>query len=264
MMPGNPFDISGKNAVVTGAAMGIGFAVAKRFVEAGANVVIADLNQEAAEAAAVRLSEGSGRVVAVQTDVGREGSGRAVVDRCLKEFGSIDILVNNAGIFPLASMLNTTTEIFDRIYRVNLRGLAFFSQAAATAMMARGTGGKIINIASIDAFRPSFVGAAYDSSKGGVLMFTKSFALEMAPHGILVNAIAPGTIATEGALKTADECGMTQEQVQSLLTSVLAQIPLGRRGTPDDVAKVAWFLASPASDYITGEAIVVDGGWMLT
>jgi 2-deoxy-D-gluconate 3-dehydrogenase len=259
-----PFDLNGKNAVVTGAAMGIGQGIAARFVEAGANVVLADLDGEAAELAAKRL-EGPGRAVAMRVDITEDGAGEAMVERCVEEFGSIDILVNNAGIYPMVPMLQATPEVFDRVYRVNLRGLAFASQAAARRMVEQESGGAIVNIASIDSFHPSMVGlAAYDASKGGVVMFTKNLALELGPYGIRVNGIAPGGINTEGTARPLAESGMTDEQMEAMTAEFAARIPLGRMGAPDDIAWVAVFLASEASAYMTGETMIVDGGRLLT
>jgi len=256
-----PFGLTGKNAVVTGGAMGIGFGIARRFIEAGANVVIGDVNGNAAEEAARKLQGGPGKVVAMTADVSDVGAGPALVERCVAAFGSLDIFVNNAGIYPMVPMLEMTPELFDRVYQINLRGLAFCAKAAAARMIAQGTGGKIINIASIDSLHPSMVGlAAYDASKGGVLMFTKNFALEVAPHGILVNAIAPGGIATEGGMRSAS---LTPEAQEQIMAEFARQIPLGRMGVPDDIGKVAVFLASSAADYITGALIVVDGGRLL-
>ncbi len=261
-----PFDLTGKNAIVTGGAMGIGFGIARRFVEAGANVLIADLDEAAAVKAARSLEGGPARVVGVQVDVSRDGAGDAIVARCVEAFGSLDIFVNNAGIYPQVPMLETTPELFDRVYGVNLRGTAFCAKAAGKQMIAQGKGGKIVNIASIDSIHPSMVGlAAYDSSKGGVQMFTKSFALELAPHGIQVNAIAPGGIATEGASRPLEGSGMTVEAMKQMVENfVRTKIPIGRMGVPDDIAKVAVFLASSAADYMTGETVVVDGGTLLT
>jgi 2-deoxy-D-gluconate 3-dehydrogenase len=261
-----PFDLTGKSAVVTGGAMGIGFGIAKRLVEAGANVLIADLDEAAAAKAAETLSNGAARVLAIHADVSQDDTGERIVARCVQGFGALDIFVNNAGIYPQVPMLEMRPELFDKVYRVNLRGTAFCAQAAARRMIAQGTGGKIVNIASIDAIHPSMVGlAAYDASKGGVQMFTKNFALELAPHGIQVNAIAPGGIATEGASRPLEGSGMTAEQMKAVTENFIKlKIPLGRMGVPDDIAKVAVFLASSASDYMTGETIVVDGGTLLT
>lgn len=251
-----PFDLAGRNAMVTGGAMGIGFGIAEWLVKAGANVLIVDLNGEAASQAAARLP--AGRAVALQADVSDPESGSVMVTHCVESFGSVDILVNNAGIYPFAPMMATTPALFDKVYAINLRGLAFCAKAAAAQMIQQGKGGKIINIASIDGLHPSMVGlAAYDSSKGGVVMFTRAFALEMGRHQIMVNAIAPGGIATEG---TAQMGAATAEQIQAMN----AKIPLGRMGVPEDIAKVAVFLASSASDYMTGEVMVVDGGVLLS
>ena len=256
-----PFDLTGKSAVVTGGAMGIGHGIVTRFVEAGANVVVADLDGEAA-ATVAKDTPGRGRAVAMTVDIGADDAGETMVATCVDAFGSLDVLVNNAGIYPMAPMLQTAPELFDRVYRVNLRGVAFASKAAAARMIEQGGGGKIVNIASIDAFHPSMVGlAAYDASKGGVLMLTKALALEFGPHGIQVNGIAPGGITTEGS--SAGLGGMTEEQLQAMTEEFVSHIPLRRMGVPDEIATVAVFLASRASDYMTGETVIVDGGRLL-
>lgn len=258
-----PFNIAGKSAIVTGGAMGIGFGVVQRYAEAGANVLIADLDGDLAASKAAQL-EGSGKVAAMAVDVAMQEAGQRLVDECVSMFGSVDILVNNAGVYPMTPMLEVSREAWQRVIDINLTGLAFISKAVGKKMVEQGTGGKIINIASIDALHPSMVGlAAYDSSKGGVLMFTRAFALEMGPHGVTVNAIAPGGITTEGTAAPLQDSGMTEEQMNAMTEQFLAGIPLRRMGEPDDIAKVALFLASPASDYMTGELVVVDGGALL-
>ena len=263
MVEWGPFDLGGKNAIVTGGAMGIGFGIVKRFVEAGANVLIADVDGGAADAAVAKLAGSRGKAAAIQADVTAEGVGERIVAKCIELFGSVDILVNNAGIYPTSLVLQMTPEFFDKVYKINLKGLVFISKAAAAKMVERGKGGKIINISSIDAFRPSMVGlAAYDSSKGGVLMFTKALSLELAPRGVLVNAIAPGGIATEGGSK--GMAGLTEEQLSQMAKAFVARIPAGRMGVPDDIGKVAVFLASSASDYMVGETVIVDGGMLLS
>ncbi|HVC99877.1 MAG TPA: SDR family oxidoreductase [Candidatus Dormibacteraeota bacterium] len=255
-----PFSLAGKNALITGAAMGIGFGIAKRFIEAGANVVVADLVDPTS--AADKL-DAPGRAVGVALDVSDDNSCQLAVDRCVSAFGSIDILVNVAGIYPMSPVLEMTPAFFDKVIAVNLHGLVFMSKAVALAMVKQGKGGKIVNIASIDSLHPSSVGlAAYDASKGGVLMFTKNFALEMAPHGVNVNALAPGGIATEGGSK--GMTGMSVEEIAALGAAFIKMIPVGRMGEPDDIAKVTVFLASSAADYMTGELVVVDGGRLLS
>jgi len=257
--------LEGKSAVVTGGAMGIGFGIAKRFAEAGAAVLVADIDESAAKAAAVRLSDAGRRIEALAVDMGDNSAPERIVTRCIESFGGLDVLVNNAGIFPKVPALEMQPELFDRVMRINLRGLVFLSRAAGLRMIEQRRGGKIINIGSIDSLRPSMIGlAAYDASKGGVLMFTRSFALEMAAHGVQVNAILPGGITTEGTSRPLEGSGMTKEQTDELMANFVKKIPLGRMGVPDDIAKVALFLASSGSDYMTGSHVVVDGGALLT
>lgn len=246
--------MAGKVVLVTGGALGIGFGIVRRFAQEGAGVLLTDLNEKAARAAAEKLAAEPGRVEIYPADVGEEETGEKVVARCIEVFGGLDILVNNAGIFPQAPVLQMAPELMDKVYRVNLKGPALISKAAALRMVAQGRGGRIINIASIDAFRPSMVGlAAYDASKGGVVMFTKSLALELAPHNITVNAVAPGAIYTEGVAEAGTK-----------IDEFAARIPLQRMGKPEEIAGAVVFLASPDADYITGETIVVDGGVLLT
>lgn len=261
----DPFDITGKSVIVTGGAMGIGAGIARRFTEAGANVLVADLDAKAAERLAKELTGAAGRAVPVAVDVGLEGAGETLVAGCVDAFGSVDVLVNNAGIYPTVPALVMTAELFDRVQRINLRGLVFISQAAARRMIEQGRGGAIVNISSIDAFRPSFVGlAAYDASKGGVTMFTKSLALELATKGIRVNAVAPGGIQTEGGSRSAQAAGMSREQLEAMGRAFVERIPLRRMGTPEEIATAVQFLASEASSYVTGTTLVVDGGALLT
>jgi NAD(P)-dependent dehydrogenase (short-subunit alcohol dehydrogenase family) len=258
-----PFSVAGRNAVVTGGAMGIGFGIARRLAEGGANVLIADRDEDATRSAVTKLADASGRPAGMQVDVSSPESCQAAVQRCVDEFGSLDILVNDAGIFPTSPVLEMTPEFFDRVVAVNLKGLVFMCKAAGLQMVKQGMGGKIVNIASIDSVHPSMPGlAAYDSSKGGVLSFTKNFALEMAPHHVAVNAIAPGGISTEGTSQPLT--GLTAEQMQATMAGFTQRIPMKRMGNPDDIAKVAIFLASSAADYMTGALVVVDGGMLLT
>jgi 2-deoxy-D-gluconate 3-dehydrogenase len=175
--------------------------------------------------------------------------------------GTLDVLVNNAGIYPFAPVLGMTEADWDKVIDVNLKGTFLCAQAAAKQMVAQGTGGVIVNIASIDAYHPSSVGLAhYDASKGGVVMFTRNLALELGPHGIRVMAIAPGGIATEGTRANM----VPGVDIEALMKGFLARIPLGRMGVPDDIGRVALFLASDAAAYMTGSTVFVDGGVLLS
>lgn len=245
-------NLSGKTAVVTGGAMGIGFAISARLAEAGANVLIADRDAAAAKAAAAKIPHS----VACTVDVSDETQVDAMIAKAVSEFGGVDILVNNAGIYPQKPTLEETKEDFEKIVRVNLIGAFFCAKAAAKQMVAQGRGGSIINITSIDALHPSSVGLAfYDASKHGLWGFTKNLALELAPHKIWVNAIAPGGVATPGTNfgKMPDE----------FMNAFLARIPMRRMADADEIGKVALFLASGLASYMTGSQIVVDGGTLL-
>lgn len=265
-MTWGPFDLTGRSAVVTGGAMGIGFGIASRFREAGADVVVADINAAAADAAIERLRAvpGVGRTVAVRVDVSDPESAKAAIDAAVRELGRVDILVNNAGIYPMSSLADLTPALIQRILSVNVAGVLLMTQAAAGAMTATG-GGAVINIASMDAFHPSFVGlSTYGASKGAVVAMTKHHALELAPHKIRVNAIAPGGIWTEGAAASSGDGGLSEADRLAIEVAMIAKTPVGRFGTPDDIAKVAVFLASSAADYMTGETVLVDGGVLLS
>jgi 2-deoxy-D-gluconate 3-dehydrogenase len=247
-------DLSGKTAIVTGGAMGIGRGIATRLHEAGANVVVADIaDDEAAELAAL-LGE---RLFPAHVDVADAASVEEMVRAAVERFGGIDLLVNNAGIFPFVPLAQMREADFTRVMDVNLRGVFLCTKAVADRMIEQGRGGRIINITSIDALHPSMVGLAhYDASKHGVWGFTKNVALELAQHGIWVNAIAPGGVLTPGVMAGA--------QAQEAATDVTQAIPMGRLADPDEIGRVALFLASDLASYMTGSQIVVDGGLLLT
>jgi 2-deoxy-D-gluconate 3-dehydrogenase len=192
-------DLNGKTAIVTGGTMGIGFGIAYRLAEAGANVVIADLNEEVGNRAASELTGSGFQIAFIRSDVCIEEDVRDATNFAVKTYGGIDILVNNAGTYPSIPALQMTLADFDKIIAVNLKGVFLFTKAVAEVMIKQGRGGKIINITSIDALHPSAVGlAAYDATKQAVWGFTKNIALEFAPNHIQVNAVAPGGINTSG------------------------------------------------------------------
>ncbi len=258
------FDLSGKSVIVTGGAIGIGKGIVSWLADAGASVMLTDIDMDAANQAVAEIRAEGGKVEAIQADAASPADAKKVVKATLDAFGSLDILVNNAGIYPASPFLSTTEELWDKVMNINLKGPFFYSQAAAQAMVDAKRGGKIINVCSIDALRPTGMIAHYNASKGGVLMLTKAMALELAPMNILVNAVAPGGImtpGTDGIRKTiTDTTGITGEQI---IDDFLKRVPVGRTGGADDIAKVVLFLASGASDYMCGEMVVVDGGHLL-
>lgn len=253
-------DLSGKTAIVTGGAMGIGRGIAYRLAEAGAGVLIADVAEEESKAVVEDLVQRGLKAAWVASDVSDQQQVEAMVAKAVVEWGGVDILVNNAGIYPRKLVLNATQEDFENVIHVNLMGTFFASKAVAHQMIRQGRGGKIINITSIDAVHPSAPGLAfYDASKHGLWGFTKNLALELAPHKIWVNAIAPGGVNTPG---TGAGQPMNKE-AEEILMRFTAKVPMQRMGTPDDIGKVALFLASDLSSYMTGSQIVVDGGYLL-
>jgi 2-deoxy-D-gluconate 3-dehydrogenase len=256
-------DLHGMVAMVTGAGQGIGAAIAVRLAEAGADVAVLDLDDRTAHATADRIVRSGRRAVAILANVSDAAADRAAVRTTREKLGQLDILVNNAGIFPFSPAMETTPELWNRVLSVNLSGAFFLAQEAAKAMVEGGRGGSIVNIASVDAFRPTGNLAHYDASKGGLVMLTRSLALEFGPKKIRVNCIAPGSIDTPGAQAATGAALPSGVDPQALLKTFLARIPLGRMGAPEDIANAALFLASPAASYITGATLVVDGGYLV-
>lgn len=258
-------NLTGKTAIVTGGAVGIGYGIVYRLAEAGAKVVIADHNEKDTAKASDELSAKGWKVKQVITDVSSEKAIQQMMEQTLQDFNSVDILVNNAGIYPNIPVHKMTLEEFDKILAVNLKGAFLATKYASEQMISQGKGGKIINITSIDALHPSMVGlAAYDASKHGLWGFTKNVALELAPHKIWVNAIAPGGIHTPGVAKMQSAQPSEGFDPQKAIEAFLSTIPMHRMGEPDDIGKVALFLASEMSSYLTGCQIVVDGGFLLS
>ena len=244
-----------KNAIVTGGAQGIGYAVAERFLKEGAKIVIADINDETGENAATELSQ-LGQAHFVHCDVSEKLDVHNLVANASDLIGPIDILVNNAGIVVSADFLELSEADFDRVLGVNLKGAFLCSQAIAKHMIANVEEGRepgaIINMSSVNAIFAISDQVPYSISKGGLNQLTKVAALSLASHGIRVNAIGPGSIMTD-ILKSV--VGDAEAR-----TKVLARTPLGRIGEPEEIAAIAAFLASADASYITGQTIYADGG----
>lgn len=259
-------DLSNKTALVTGGAKGIGEGIARRLHEAGANVVIADLDDQTAETLAGTLnSQRDNSALAVHLDVSRQDEVTAAVQKAVETFKSLDILVNNAGIFPNQPLADMDEADFMKVVNVNLRGVYLCTKAASDQMKAQGNGGRIVNITSIDALHPSMVGLAhYDASKHGVWGFTKNIARELADSQIWVNAVAPGGVATPGVAAMQDPSKMPPGvDMKAATEAFLAKIPMKRMGEPDEIGRAVLFLASDMAGYMTGSQVVVDGGALL-
>ncbi|MFL5121714.1 MAG: SDR family NAD(P)-dependent oxidoreductase [Microvirga sp.] len=239
-----------KVAVVTGAAQGIGLAIAERFAREGAKVAIGDINVEKGEAAAAKLGAGA---LFHQADVGYRDQAEGLIARAVAAFGRLDILVNNAGITHNADFLDLAEDDYDRVLRTNLKSVFLCGQAAARRMVAQGGGGTIINMASVNARLAIPNQVPYGASKGAINQLTRVMAVGLAPHRIRVNAIGPGTIMTD----LARDSVLKNETATRM---VMSRTPIGRFGEPDEVASVALFLASDDASYITGQTIYPDGG----
>ena len=244
-----------KVAIVTGAGRGIGRAIAIAYAREGARVVVNyGRSQQAAEDAVEEIRAAGGRAVAVQADIAEIDAHASLIERTLAEFGAVDILVNNAGVEINEPVLESTPETWEQTVSVNLKG-AYFLACAAARVMARGGGGKIVNISSVHDVEPLRNRAVYSITKAGLLMLVKSLALELAEYNIHVNAISPGAILTDMNRKHLTDPARRER--------LLTQIPLKRIGDPRDVEGAAVFLASAESDYVTGTTIYVDGGLLL-
>lgn len=248
-------DLHGRVAMVTGAAQGFGYAIATRLADAGADVIVVDRTCDAAAAAAASIGTATGRTVrSVAADIADEPE----VAELFASSGPIDVLVNNAGVFSNFAAIDLPVAEFDRILSVNLRGTFLCSRHHARALLASGRNGVIVNVASVDALSPSCEGQVhYTSSKHGVAGLTKALSVEWAPHGIRVNALAPAATRTPGAARKMAE----QPNLEAELRK---GIPLGRIAETADMTGPAVFLAAPASDFITGQTLYVDGGWQFS
>lgn len=252
--------LEGRCAVVTGGGRGIGFAIGDRLAEAGAYVILADVDEKVAEQAADELAaKHDAKVIGVRVDVADADDVRDLADRAMAEFGGIDIWVNNAGIYPNQPVLEMTDEQWRRVLSVNLDGAFAGAREAARRMVEGGRGGVIVNITSTASFRAHGAGMAhYVTSKHALHGLTKSMAIELAPQGIRVLAVAPTAIDTPGV--ETSRTAMKEAGLGDLVDAVAAELPLGRIGVADDIARAVLFCASDLSAFMTGSTVVVDAG----
>ncbi len=237
-------DMEGQVAAITGGAQGIGHAIARCLQARGATVWLLDVDGSAAERAAADLGNKARGCAADVTD---EASMTAARERILAQDGRIDILVNNAGVYPPGTLREITMEAWDRVFAINCKGVFLTSRVFMEPMITAGYG-RIVSIVTVDAYIPKPNMPHYAASKAAVLSLVKTFAQELAPHGILVNGVSPGAVATERA------------KSEGWLAKHIPNIPVGRPGEPEDIAEVVAFLASPANRFITGETVVASGG----
>ena len=246
------FKLNGKVAVVTGAGRGLGQGAALGFAEAGADVALVDVISTDETARRVRAL--GRRACQIQANLLERAAVQRVVDATVKELGGIDILLNNAGIIRRAPVLEFTEKDWDEVIQINESAVFFLSQAVARQMVQQGRGGKIINIASLLSFQGGIRVPSYTAAKSAVMGLTRLLANELAPHRINVNAVAPGYMATDNTAPLRADAQRSAE--------ILARIPAGRWGEPEDLQGTLVFLASAASDYVTGYTVAVDGGWL--
>jgi len=246
------FKLDGKRAVVTGASRGLGRAMAIGLAEAGADVALVASGSTEETAKAIRAL--GRRACPIQADLLERGAVARIVETAVRELGGIDILVNNAGIIRRAAMLDFAENDWDEVIQINQKSLFFLSQAVAKQIVQQGRGGKIINIASMLSFQGGIRVASYTASKSAVMGLTRIMANEWAAHGINVNAIAPGYMETDNTAALRADAKRNAE--------ILARIPAGRWGRPEELQGAVVFLASNASDYMHGYTIAVDGGWL--
>lgn len=250
-------DLGGRVAIVTGGAGAIGTAICRMLAANGARVVVADINESGAQALAETLPE----AMACEIDISNEESTTEGVAAVLARYGQIDILVNNAGVNTQAHRV--TIEQFpkaewDRIVRIDLDGTYLMSKAALVPMVARGAGGRVINIASVVGLAAMRLQSPFNAAKAGIVHLTRAMAIELGHHGILTNAIAPGSILSEGTRALFYGMGGL---FGTRTDEFMRHIPMGRPGEADEIARAALFLSSPAASYVNGQCLAVDGGW---
>jgi NAD(P)-dependent dehydrogenase (short-subunit alcohol dehydrogenase family) len=254
------YGLTDKVAVVTGSAQGLGREIAGLFAEVGARVVIADLNDDAARAAAAEIDGNGGVALSARADIADEASVRSLFDFAAKAFGGIDILVNNAANRSKAELFEMTREQWDAMLNVTLRGTFLCSREAVRHMKAKGQGGAIVNISTVGSVRTTLwgVNVHYDAAKAGVDSLTRSFASEFAADGIRVNSVLPGGMASEGAKQISSAYKIRGPMIGP------GRIPFGRVANPLEVAQAVLFFASPASSYVTGQIVAADGGFTVS
>lgn len=263
--------LDGKSALVTGAATGIGEGIARVLAAAGAHVVIADIDDVGAKRVASAISDSGHRADAIHLDVTDEASARDGVAHAVERAGALDVLVNNAGSYhESGSIIDQSYASWKRSIAVNYEGVFLCSKPAAEHMVARGEGGAIVTIGSVDGLLPC-LGTGYDSAKAAVMQFTRSLAVDLAPFGVRVNCVAPGKVPVETLRrKKSGELppvwsppSVGSGLMGPTMRARSENVPIGRDGTPDDIAHAVLFLCTAASSYVTGQTLAVDGGWTL-
>jgi len=253
--------LADKVALVTGAGRGIGQAMALRLAQEGAHVVAADIEARSAEETARKVTALGRKSLALAVDVTRRSDIDRMVQRSVEAMGRIDILMNNAGVLRIQELLDITEEDWDFVCNVNLKGAFFVMQAVARQMVQQGSGGKIVNTASVSGKQPEPYFLHYGVSKAGVISMTKSAAVALGPHHINVNAVCPGPTVTQMSMMATHAAAERNNiSVEEMIKRREAMLPTGRRNQPEDIAAMAAFLASPDADNITGQAYNVDGG----
>jgi NAD(P)-dependent dehydrogenase (short-subunit alcohol dehydrogenase family) len=255
--------LTGKVSIVTGSGRGIGRATAELFAAEGAAVVVNGRTATEVEAAAAAIRAKGGRAAAVVADLGKHGAARAIVETALREFGGVDLLVNNAAVFRPNDFTQDPFDDWMRVLEVNLLGAVHCARKAAAAMIRAGRGGRIVNVSSVHGFLAEPKASHYDVAKGGLDQLTRTLAVELAPHDILVNGVAPGFVDTAMSIMPDGKSELETDAFKDLYVK-RRRIPLARASKPEEIARVILFLAGPENTYITGQNVVVDGGLSIT